>query len=245
MATTITITAKTPTSISATITKTSTAGGVFAVGPGTTWDYIVNHAVQTTTFGNGQSGTFNLTLTGLSPNTQYGAVAGIIGGGDSEISNVVDGTLPVQAPTSITVEGVTENYASFKANLVADGGYYTKALQCSIDGGTTWVTRATTSSSTAVTLNFTSSQNLTPGTDYTMLTRMSTSAGVTNGPTVHFATSGGARKKVYGSVNGFTERLGTLYGGSNNGAVRINKLYGSVNGQSKLIYQDFGHLTYT
>ena len=143
-------------------------------------------------------------------------------------------------PASITISSISTS-ASFNYSIEADGGFYAKTYQYSVDGGTTWVTFATVSSGSATSGSFTVS-GVTAGTAYVLKTRVTTTAGTSNGEDITFSTL--IKNKVYGSVSGNTRTVLRLYGSVNGQSRKINKLYGSAGGESKIIYQGFGHLNY-
>lgn len=92
------------------------------------------------------------------------------------------------APT-VTLTDSTYNSATFSYSTQADGGFYPKTLQYSLDNGSTWNTYATVSSGSATSGSFTIS-GLSPNTTYTVKTRVSTTAGITNGQDVIVTTIG-------------------------------------------------------
>lgn len=112
------------------------------------------------------------------------------------------------APT-VSISSTTSSSVTIAYSTSADGGYYSKSIQYSIDGGTAWVTGATVSSGSAASGTYTIS-GLTFGTTYSVQTRVSTTAGTTAGETLSVTL--GATPK--------------LYGGSSQGALKIGKLYG-------------------
>lgn len=230
MATTISITSKTATGISGNTTKATSYTTYTALGPGFDYDTIYQNRVARET-ASGAAGTYSWTFSsGLQPNTQYGLVAFAVGGGDSEISAVHDGTLPAPSLTALSVSNVTTTTATVNYTTAADGGYYPKSIQYSLDGGTTWATAVTITSGAAASGTFTVS-GLSASTDYTIQVRNSTTAGASTTTSVQFSTQQAPTptKKLYGSVSGAAEPIIDLYGGSNSGAQRVTKLYGSVN----------------
>ena len=177
---------------------------------------------------NNSSGSLTIT-----PNTRYTiglyATNGTYNTGSQRVGNYA--TL---APAyTASVDSVTATSATISWSTQADGGFYAKTLEYSIDGGTTWQTATTVVSGDAATGTFVIT-NLTPEISYTVNTRVTTSAGSTTGSDVSFATD--ADVKLYGSVNGATKRITKLYGSVNGTTKRITKLYGSVNGETKRIF---------
>lgn len=134
---------------------------------------------------------------------------------------------------SVDIASKTSTSVTLNYSIDADGGFYTKTYEYSIDGGTTWTTFATVSSGSATTGTFTVN-GLTPGSVTIMQTRATTTAGTTTGPVITLNTTAGP--KLYGSVNSQAREVGTLYGSVSGQTVAINKLYGSVNGVAKRIY---------
>lgn len=168
----------------------------------------------------------------VSPNTQY-----YYGGYTSNTvlgAQVVTGSFVTTAPAAtIALGDVTETSATIAYSCPADGGYYGKTIEYSLDGGSTWQTAATISGGSAVSGTFTIS-GLTSGTTYSLLSRVTTNSGSTSNGPLSFTTISVA--VLYGSVNGQAKRVVKLYGSVNGGAKRITKLYGSVNGIAKRIY---------
>lgn len=151
------------------------------------------------------------------------------------------GTYRYNGPTVVTVcEPATISATSSSDSIqvsystIADGGYYTKTIEYSLDGGTTWQTGTTISSGSATSGTFTLS-GMDIGTTYTIKSRVKTTAGVVNNQDV-VVTAGFA--KLYGSVNGDSEEIIKLYGSVGGESKAIKKLYGSVNGRAKLIYKE-------
>lgn len=128
-----------------------------------------------------------------------------------------NGTYGAEAPATSTTEVVTKasaptvgladktsTSATISYSTTADGGYYAKNIQYSLDNGSTWVTGATVTGGAATTGNFTIS-GLTPGTAYTVQTRVNTTAGNTNGASVSFTTeTERVPMGLYGPVEGET-----------------------------------------
>ena len=158
----------------------------------------------------------------IRPNTQYyyGGYAY-----NTQLStSTISGQLVTKAlaPT-LSVSSVTDKTATITYTTQADGGKYGKNIQYSLNNGTTWVTGATVNTGSATTGSFII-PNLTENTHYNVKTRVSTSAGTTNGNDFSFTTK--VSTKFYGSANGRTEL--------------VEKLYGSVNGQTKEIIKMYG-----
>lgn len=228
MATTVTISSKSATTISGSTTKTVSNTVYTDIGPGTNYVDIasnrVGHAAHS-----GSAGTYSWSFSsGLTANTQYGVVAYAVGGGDSEVSSVVDGTLPPPSLTSQNASNITHEEATINFTTANDGGYYPKTIQYSLDGESTWNTGTTISSGTATTSSFLIT-GLSPETQYTVALRATTTAGSSATTTLSFTTAETPKViKTYGSVSGSAVLLTDFYGSSNNQAQKITKLYGSV-----------------
>ena len=138
-----------------------------------------------------------------------------------------------EAPT-LTVASASGDSAVINYSTSADGGEYNKAIEYSLDGGTTWQTGATVSGGSAATGTFTIS-GLTPGVANSVQTRVTTTAGSTAGATLSITPT--STCALYGSVGGQTKKIRRLYGSVNGNTKLIRKLYGSVNGVTKLIYE--------
>ena len=235
MATSISITNKTTSSISMDVTKSSANSGSVYIGTGTDVASIMSHSIENKTIGAG-AGTYSVTFnTGLSPNTQYGSFAFAIGGGDSEISPVVDATLPCPAPTAQSLVSAGYSSAIISITTSADGGYYPKQIQYSLDNGSTWTTGTTVSGGSATTANI-SITGLSPETSYTAVTRIHTSGGDTAGLSTNFTTTGApVEHKLLCSANSVAVKATKLYCSDGTTAKRM-KLYGSVNGVATRIF---------
>lgn len=178
---------------------------------------VDNNSTQTTT----------LTIV---PNTQY------YYGGYANNTQVgrgaIFGQLVTLAPaTTVSLDSVTSRSATFNYSVPADGGFYDKTLEYSIDGGTTWVTIATITGGSATTGTFTV-YGLDFNTTYTLKSRVTTTSGTTNNTDVTFTTT----YRLYGSVGGQTTEIRKLYGSVGGQTKEITKLYASVGGVTKRIF---------
>ena len=135
---------------------------------------------------------------------------------------------PEMTPSVVNDTTVAVNYTT-----KADGGYYSKTYEYSIDGGTTWTTFATVATGAASSGSF-NLTGLTYGTEYTLLSRVTTTAGTNTGMPIKFSTK--SKPRVYGSVSGDATRIDLLYGSVGGVAKPVKKLYGSVGGVAKRIY---------
>lgn len=179
------------------------------------------------------------------PNTQY-YYGGYATNTQLNTSRVVGQFVTTAEAPTVTLNSVTSITATFDYTANADGGYYDKTIEYSVDSGATWQTGATITGGSAASGSFTVS-NLLSGAEYVLMVRVSTTSGSTIGTSVSFQTEAiiQRNKCIYGGVSGaVAKQITSLYGGSNSGAQRITKLYGSANGQTKLIHQEFGHLSY-
>lgn len=139
-------------------------------------------------------------------------------------------------PATVALDAVTDTSVTIVYSTAADGGYYDKTIQYSLDNGATWITAVVITGGTAKSGTFTIT-GLTPSTSYTLNTRMYTIAGTTNNAGLTFTTSvANPQTRLYGSVNGRAKRAGLLYGSVNGQSAFIVKVYGSDNGLTKRIY---------
>lgn len=145
-------------------------------------------------------------------------------------------------PASCTVTDITTSSATVAYSTGADGGYYDKTIEYSLDNGVTWTTGAIVTGGSAASGSFTII-GLTPGTSYTVKVRTTTTAGSTNGDDIAIVTIS-KDNVIYGSVNNVAERADIFYGSVSNQAESCSKVYGSVGGVAKLIHQGFGHVNY-
>ena len=143
------------------------------------------------------------------PNTRYTigiyATNGTYNTGSQRVGNYVT----LAPKTTLTISSKTDTSAVISYSVPADGGFYSKDLEYSIDGGSTWTTVTTIVGSAATTGSFTIS-GLTPETSYTLKSRVVTTAGATTNNDRTFTTEGSQR--IYGSVNGETKRITKIYG---------------------------------
>lgn len=171
----------------------------------------------------------------ISPNTQYHL--GVYASNGAADLRYDGGTAVTLAPAATVSSGtITSNSAEISYSTSADGGFYDKKVQYSLDG-TTWTDGVTITGGSASSGSFTVS-GLSSGTTYNIHTRVTTTAGSSVGQTVVVTTTGAqTTTKLYGSVNGYSKGITKLYGSVNGSTKEIKKLYGSVNGQTKLIYE--------
>lgn len=136
-------------------------------------------------------------------------------------------------PADITLVRASDTSVSIYYAIDADGGYYARKIDYSLDGGNNWVTGDTipNGSSTGV---FTVT-NLDSYKDYTIQFRVTTPAGSTNSGSISFVL---LKPKFYGSVSNLTEKTNKLYGSLSNQSKSIVKFYASENGRAKLIYKE-------
>lgn len=169
----------------------------------------------------------------IQPNTAYYltmyATNGAKGTGNTTFSEYT--TLAPQA--NVSLHDKTAETATFVYTTPADGGKYAKTVQYSLDDGNTWVDAATVATGAAASGNFTVS-GLDAETSYTLRTRISTPAGVTNNVDVHFITE--KNVTIYCSVNGRTKKVEKIYCSVNGAAKEVQKIYASVNGKTKRVF---------
>lgn len=200
----------------------------FGLTNDTTSDYTFNPASGYTS-----NKSVSVSKTGLSANTNYYIRARVWNQQLNNPSGMITfgpyATLP-QVPT-MTVSNVGDTSVTIAYSLPADGGALAKNVQYSLDNGTTWVTASTINTGSATTGNFTIT-GLNRNATYTVKTRVSTTAGSTNGNDVTFKT----KAPFYGSVADKTKTINLFYGSVNGKTKLIKKFYGSVNGKTKSIF---------
>ena len=112
----------------------------------------------------------------ITPNTRYyltmWASNGTAGTGNSNFTQAVT---VAETPT-VTLTSQTSDSATFSYSVPADGGFYNKTLEYSLDEGQTWNTIATITSGSATTGTFIISGLTTTG-EHTALVRSRTTAG--------------------------------------------------------------------
>lgn len=186
----------------------------------TSADIIVNNSsVQTTTLN-------------ILPNTQY-YYGGYSTNTQQRTSAIFGQLVTLALAPTLSVSSVSDTSAVLNYSLPADGGYYAKNVQYSLNGGSTWITGATINTGNAATGSFTIS-GLNEDTNYTVITRVTTISGSTSGNTVTFKTE--IFGKMYGSVSSKTKRIKKMYGSVNGKTKKILKMYGSVNGKTKRVF---------
>lgn len=155
------------------------------------------------------TGTSLWTNTGCTPNTRYYYRARAKNDADLWSSYSADSdAVTLARPANVSIADTTDTSITVSYSTYADGGEYNKDIQYSIDGGTTWVTGDTVTGGSVATGTFTIS-GLTAHTSYTIRTRVSTTAGTSNGSTLSAIAT---NAKLYGSVNSETKRTKKLYG---------------------------------
>lgn len=180
------------------------------------------------------TGTSLWTNTGLAANTKYYYRARAKNTADLWSSYSADATGVVRAaPATVSLSSYDSASATISYSASADGGYYDRYVQYSLDG-TNWSNAVTITGSGADSGTFTVS-GLNPDTAYTIRTRMTTTAGSLNGSSISVTTKPAVA--IYGSVNGQTKKIAKLYGSVNGETKLIKKLYASVNGVTKKVYE--------
>lgn len=147
----------------------------------------------------------------INPNTRY--YYGAYATNTQKSVDKVQAQFVTKAPApTVTLSSVSPVSATFAYSTVADGGYYAKDIEYSVDGGNTWVTAVSGITGGASSGTFTVSGFMS-GSPHTLKTRIKTTAGTTLGADVAFVTEAiPATVHLYGSVNGETEEITKLYG---------------------------------
>lgn len=142
----------------------------------------------------------------------------------------------VPGPATVSAGTIGPNFVEVAYSTTADGGYYDKTIEYSLDQ-TNWVHGVTLSGSAATSGSFYVT-GLTPLTSYTIYTRVTTTAGSTSNANRIVANTVAMPTidKFYGSVNSQSKRASLIYGSDNGQSVFILKMYGSDNGLTKRIY---------
>ena len=146
---------------------------------------------------------------------------GWAGTGSKNKGNYV--TLPPKDTMSVSEENSDNIVVAYSAP--ADGGKYTKTIEYSVDGGTTWQTGTTISGSSAKSGTFTIG-NLEPNTQYTIQSRVKTTAGTTTNDNITGQTIGPAAPTVsaVNSGNVYSTQTAT-YGTTTFGGGRDGKVF--------------------
>ena len=163
----------------------------------------------------------------VQPNTQYyyGGYANNSAESGTGWTSTISGQFVTTATApAVELSSITPTTATFAYQVAADGGYYDKTLEYSLDNGTTWITFAVITGSSATSGTFTV-EGLTPGSIASLLTRVSTVAGTTTNAAITFKTP---YYSFYGSVSGTATKITDFYGPNNAQTKRVEKLYGAV-----------------
>ena len=164
----------------------------------------------------------------INPNTQY-YYGGYASNTVENVHQVAGQFVTTAKAPTVKLVGATDTTASFSYAFTADGGYYNRSVQYSLDNGATWTTAATVSGGSAANGTFTI-EGLLSGSAYTMKIRSSTTAGATLGEDVLFDTNVSTadnRNIFYGSVNSEAKEITAFYGEVSGEAKRAIKVYGS------------------
>lgn len=231
----------TPTVSTGTVTATSipVTYGTTSFGTpssGTVYLYGGTGSAPTSQINNKKTtGNSTFTHTGLANNTRYYYRAGAYNGSLwSDYSTTVNAVTMYVMPTvslgAITKTSVVVNY-SFKA----DGGYYPKNLDISFDNSS-WTRIKSSVYGSAVSGSSTISA-LTPGTNYTMYTRVAGHWTVT-GPTLTFKTMQSTYVPYPNNPSGSNtaRQVNKFYAPRSGLARQVTKLYDSYNGKARRIY---------
>lgn len=200
--------------------NTPSTGTVYLYG-GTSASPTTQIASKTTT------GNSSFSHTGLTGNTKYyyRARANNTGGNSSYSSDATTITKPA-APT-LTVSNLKHNKVTISVKSPTQGSANTMTAYYTLNGGTA-VSMGTVTSGNTVT----ATPTLTPGTSYTIVAYLSTSAGNSTTVTQTVTTP----LPFYVSVSGKTKYTKTLYCSVNGQTKKVIHLYGSVNGVTKKIF---------
>lgn len=90
-----------------------------------------------------------------------------------------------------------------------NGGYYPQTFQYRLNGGE-WITGVTKTGENSET-KYVVITGLTPHTSYTVETRITTTAGTTNGKKVSFMTNAASKMELYGSASSVATHINKLY----------------------------------
>ena len=187
------------------------------------------------------SSTQTQTLT-IQPNTRY--YYGAYAWNTAMATSKMQGQLVTKAVApAVSFNSATSTTATIAYSTSADGGYYAKNIQYSLDGGNSWRTGATVTGGAAKTGTFIIT-GLLSGASYNIKTRVSTTSGATNGSDVAFNTlvSEADNKNIfYGSVNNKAKEIQVVYGSVNGEATPITRLYGCALDQDAFV----GNLVHT
>ena len=169
----------------------------------------------------------------IGPNKQlYTGLYAVNNAGDYRYNGGTFVTTP--GPTTVSTGTITNSSIVINYTTMADGGYYSKDIQYSLDDGATWTTGATVNTGSATSGSFTIS-GLSQSTVYTVMTRTSAASGNTEG-TAMSVTTAGPKATLYGSVSDQSTKIKRLYCSVGGQSRRVKKLYASVGGVTKLIY---------
>ena len=188
---------------------------------------------STITVSNNSAG--DLTIVG---NTRYTlglyASNGSISTGSQRYTNAV--TLAYKATLSLNSAGVDNLVIDY--SVPSDGGFYNKSLEYSIDGGSTWVNFATIQGGSSTSGNFTIS-GLNAGTEYTVQSRVVTSAGATTNDNLVASTIGPIPPTITTtlvSYNSIDVSYGTTsFSGGQNGKVELEEGTGGMSDPFTLV----------
>lgn len=170
------------------------------------------------------TGNTTYTWTGRTGNTKYYVRARANNGKlNSEYSTQRE-VVTLAPASTLSLNTATSSSLVINYSAPADGGAYSKTLEYSVDGGTTWATGATISSGSATTGNFTIS-GLNANTQYTIQSRIVTTAGTTTNTSMTASTVGPTTPTLTLANNGSDYRIQTAtygttsFGGGSEGVV--------------------------
>lgn len=136
------------------------------------------------TVSNSSSGSLTIT-----PNTRYTLGAYASNGTQNTSSQRIGNYVTLAPQDTLTVSAAHSSSLDIDYSVPADGGFYAKTLEYSIDGGTTWVAYDTISGGSATSGSFTIS-GLQANTTYTIKSRVTTTAGTTDNDDITGKTIG-------------------------------------------------------
>ena len=207
------------------------------VTPRRTQKVVGNTLSSTIITSNGSTDDGGLTIT---PNTRYTIGMWATNGTQSTGSKRVGNYVTLGSKPLVSLTSRNGNEATFSYLVGADGGFYNKTIEYSVDNDPNWTVldtiTGTSGASGTITLSDLSFNKL-----HKLEVRVVTTSGVVS--TIYYFDT--KTLAFYGpDTNEEAQKVTTLYGSVNGDATQITRLYGSNNGKAKLIHQGFGHLTY-
>ena len=176
----------------------------------------------------------------ITPNTRYTLGMWATNGTQNTGSKRIGDYVTLGSKPLVSLTSRNSNEATFSYLVGADGGFYNKTIEYSVDNDPNWTVldtiTGTSGASGTITLSDLSFNKL-----HKLEVRVVTTSGVVS--TIYYFDT--KTLAFYGpDTNEEAQKVTTLYGSVNGDATQITRLYGSNNGKAKLIHQGFGHLTY-